>query len=326
VRVLVTGATGFVGYAVADRLRRDGHEVWGLARSDRPLPAGVGRLAGELADLPVLAAGPFDGVCHLAAVARVRESRADPVRYWRTNVGGTVALLEALAAQPGPPSRLVVASTCAVYGDDVPQPVTEDAELRPGHPYGAGKLAADRAVADVAATGVLGAISLRPFNVAGGLPGHPDRDETRLITKVVAVARGRGELTVNGDGSVVRDYLHVADMADAFARALGACVPGEWTAYNVGAGRGSTIAEVVATAEAVAGRRVPVRHGPAAVEPPALVADAGRIRRDLGWVPQRSDLRRIVADAFAASAEAHAPDRASSRRGRGTRGADGDRG
>ena len=119
-------------------------------------------------------------------------------------------------------------------------------------------------------------MSLRAFNVAGGVAGHGDRDETRLIPKLVAVAHGRAaELAVNGDGSAVRDYVHVADMADAFVRALDTCRPGRWTAYNVGAGRGSTIAEVIAAAEAVAGRRLPVRYGPPVPEPAELVADAG---------------------------------------------------
>ena len=304
-RVLVTGATGFVGHAVADRLRRDGYDVWGLTRSGTPLPEGVGRIIGDVRDdagLASVSGRRFDAVCHLAALVRARESRADPVGFWRTNVGGTLAVLAALAAQEGPPARLVVASTCAVYGEHTAQPIDEAAPPRPTNPYGTSKLAADLAVADLAATGAIGAVSLRAFNVAGGLPGHADRDETRLVPKAVAVARGRAaELVVNGDGSVVRDYVHVADMADAFARALDACRPGRWTAYNVGAGRRSTIADVVAAVAAVAGRPVPVLHRPPAAEPPELLADAGRIRRELGWRPERSDLRRIVADAYAAA-------------------------
>src|SRR4051794_39583730 len=288
-RVLVTGATGFVGYAVAARLCRDGHEVWGLARSGGRLPDGVGRIAGDVRDDAAVRAAfahRFDAVCHLAALVRVRDSRVDPVGYWRTNVGGTLAVLQALAAQEGPPARLVVASTCAVYGEQGAAPITEDAPTQPTHPYGASKLAADRAVADLADTGVIGAVSLRAFNVAGGLPGHGDRDETRLVAKAVAVARGRAaELTVNGDGSVVRDYLHVADMADAFALALGACRPGHWTAYNVGCGLRSTIMDVIAAAEAASGRRLPVRHLPPAAEPAELLADRAGSASSSGGAP-----------------------------------------
>ena len=135
-----------------------------------------------------------------------------------------------------------------MYGEPGAARIAEEVSPAPTSPYGSSKLAADRAVADLAATGAIGAVSLRAFNVAGGLPGHADRDETRLVPKAVAVVQGRApELVVNGDGGAVRDHVHVADMADAFARALDACRPGHWTAYNVGSGRRSTIMDVVAS-------------------------------------------------------------------------------
>lgn len=299
---MVTGATGFVGYAVAQTLAASGHEVVALTRSERELPAEVRRVDGDLQDAPsvaeIVAVERPEAVCHLAALARVRDSRADPLGYWRTNVSGTLALLEALAAQPKP-GRLVAASTCAVYGEDVPQPITEAQVPQPTNPYGGTKLAADRAIADVAATGAIGAISLRAFNIAGGIGSHADPDTSRLIPKIVAVARGEApELTVNGDGSVVRDYLHVADMADAFVRALDACEPGTWKAYNVGSGNRSTIADVIAVAEEVMGRPLPVRHNPPADEPKVLLADSSLAENELGWRPQRSNLRQIVRDAY----------------------------
>jgi UDP-glucose 4-epimerase len=304
-KVMVTGATGFVGYAVAAALVAAGHDVAALTRGAAALPADVRQTSGDLTDarsivVAVEAERP-DAVCHLAALARVRDSRSDPLAYWRTNVGGSLALLEALAVQEKP-GRLVAASTCAVYGEDVAQPITEEQVPQPTNPYGSTKLAADRAIADVAATGAIGAISLRAFNIAGGIGSHADSDTSRLIPKIVAVARGEAsELTVNGDGSVVRDYLHVADMADAFVRALDACELGTWKAYNVGSGRSSTIADVIAAAEDLIGRKLPVKHNPPADEPRVLMADPSRITAELSWSPKRSGLRQIVGDAYAAA-------------------------
>lgn len=309
-KVLVTGATGFVGYAVAAALVDAGHQVAALSRSERPLPVGVQRIGGDVEDaaavLHAVEATGAEAVCHLAALARVRDSRADPVGYWRTNVGGTLAVLRAMTRQPGGPGRLVVASTCAVYGERAAQPITEQTQPNPTNPYGTSKLAADRAVADVAATGAIGAVSLRAFNIAGGLPGRPDDDETRLIPKIVAVAQGRAaELGVNGDGSVVRDFVHVADMADAFVRAVDACRSGRWVGYNVGSGLRSTLADVIAAAEAVTGAPLAIRHNPPADEPEVLLADASLIRNELGWRPERSQLPRIVRDAWDAAQDAY---------------------
>ena len=244
----------------------------------------------------------FDAVCHLAALVQARGSRADPRRVlaaptsaapWRFFRRSRRRRGAAAAGRRVDVRGVRRARRC---------PHHRGRAAGPTNPYGSSKLAADRAVADLAATGAIGAVSLRAFNVAGGLPGHADRDETRLVPKAVAVVQGRApELVVNGDGGAVRDYVHVADMAEAFVRALDACRPGHWTAYNVGSGRRSTIMDVVAAAEAVAGRVLPVRHDQPAAEPAELLADASRIRRDLGWRPESSDLQRIVADAVAAA-------------------------
>ncbi len=306
-RALVTGAAGFVGFAVAAAMVDAGYQVVGLTRSGRPLPDGVQRAAADVTDAAALRAvvdeSGAEVVCHLAALTRVRDAQADPLSYWRTNVGGTLAVLDALTARAGPPARLVVASTCAVYGKWLDQPATEDMDPRPEGTYAVTKLAADQAVADVAATGAIGAISVRSYNVAGGLAGHRDTDETRLIPKVVAVAQGRAdELGVNGDGSVVRDFVHVADMAAAFVLAVDVCKVGEWRAYNVGSGLRSSIADVVAAAEAVTGKPLPIRHNPPADEPAAMLADPSRIRAELGWRPERSTLPQIIGDALAAEA------------------------
>jgi UDP-glucose 4-epimerase len=300
-KVLVTGASGFVGYAVAARLAERGHDVAGLTRSaTSQLPDHVQRIHGDLSPEALLAAmNGIDGVCHLAARTRVRESRTDPLGYWQTNVGGTLALLHAMSETRT--RRLVIASTCGVYGDQTSEPISESATTAPSSPYGTSKLAADNAAMDLAATGAIGAVSLRAFNIAGALPGHPDRDETRLIPRMMAVQRGAApELVVNGDGGTIRDFVHVADMADAFARALEACEPGTARAYNIGSGRPTRVRDVISTVEQVTGRPVARRHVPPAAEPQELLADSKLIQAELGWRPRRSDIREIIADAWAA--------------------------
>jgi UDP-glucose 4-epimerase len=301
-RVLVTGVAGFVGYAVAALLVEQGHQVTGLTRSGASaLPKGVQRLEGDLCtpeSLPT-AVAEVDGVCHLAGLTKVRQSRTGPLDYWRTNVGGTLAILDRLANIRA--GRLVLASTCTVYGEQAEQPISETAAVAPSSPYGTSKLAADQAAADLAATGAIGAISLRACNVAGALPGHPDRDTTRLLPQLLAVQQGRApELVINGDGTAIRDFVHVADMATAFVLALHACEPGSWRVYNVGSGRPSTVHDVITTAETVTGRPLPRRHTAAAHGPTTLVADSSRIRSELGWRPKKSSLPEIISDAWTA--------------------------
>jgi nucleoside-diphosphate-sugar epimerase len=276
VRVAVTGAGGFVGRAVASALTTAGHDVVGVVRS-RPA-AGM-----RVADLDrpatvVDALAGVDAVCHLAAVVRVRESRADPLGTWRTNLGGTLAVLDALPRG----ARLVLASTAAI--DHGP----------PAHPYGASKLAAERAVRDAAPAHGLGTVALRLANVAG--PG--DADPTRLVPAILAACAGGTAFTVNGDGSAVRDLVHVTDVADAFVAALGVAEPGRHRTLAIGSGRPVAVREVIAAAERVTGRRVPVRYREAAPESPAVVVDPAPARAELGWVPRRSTIDRIVPDAW----------------------------
>lgn len=308
-RILVTGATGFLGHAVTTALADRGHLVITLSRDTSDVPsestqhvrADV-RSSADLIDV----VAEVDGVCHLAALARVRDSFSNPLDYWRTNVGGTLNVLEALtqSATPDTPKRLVLASTGAVYGAPEGQPISEDQPLSPGNPYAATKLAADLAASHVAATGVIGAVSLRAFNIAGASSGHADRDLTRLIPKILAVQAGHSEdFIINGDGSAVRDFVHVDDMADAFAQAIDFCDAGDWRAFNIGSGRRATIREVVSVAEDVTGRPVQVRHAPSANEPRVLVADASRAMAELNWRPERSSLTRIISDAWQAVQE-----------------------
>ena len=308
-RVLVTGGRGFVGRAVVAELLAHGHDVLVLARP--------GAAAADLAGVPALPADPadraamtrlvagarLDGVCHLAARTRVREAWTDPIGYHDVNLGGTANLLAALtaAAGSGAPARFVLASTAAVYGSRGGR-LREGDRTDPVNAYGASKLAAERLVAAVAATGALAAVSLRCFNVAGAV-GHPDPDTTRVVAKALAVAAGTADrLQVNGDGSALRDYTHVADVATAYRLALESAVAGQHLVLNVGTGAGTSVTDVVRAVQAVTGRPVRTEHLPPAAEAPSVLADCTRIRERLGWRPVRSDLDRIVADGWSALA------------------------
>lgn len=311
-RVLVTGAAGFVGTAVIRRLRSSGHQTVALVHATAP--AGThDRRPGDILDPASLAeaVAGVDAVCHLAALTRVRESFLDPVAYFQVNVTGTLNLLNAMdaetaraarAARAGRPLRLVLASTGAVYGTPARQPITEDEIPAPVNPYGASKLAAETAVAYQARTGKVGSIVLRAFNIAGAVDGRGDGDLSRIIPKALAVAAGRfPRLDVNGGGTAMREYLHVDDFAHACVLALEACEPGAHRTYNVGSGTGTTVRDIITATEKITGRAIPVFWGPPRPEPEVLLADSSRIRADLGWQPARSDLEDIISDAWRAS-------------------------
>jgi UDP-glucose 4-epimerase len=304
VRILVTGATGFLGHAVTSALADRGHVVVALSRDSADVPSKADRHVRadvrSRADI-IDAVADVDAVCHLAALVRVRDSLSNPLDYWRTNVGGTLNVLEALAqsATREAPKRLILSSTGAVYGAPEHQPIGEDQITSPGNPYAATKLAADLAASHVAGIGAIGAVALRAFNIAGASSGRTDHDLTRLIPKILAVQAGHAhDFVLNGDGSAVRDFVHVDDMADAFARAIDICEAGDWRVYNIGSGRQATIRDVVSVAEEVTGRPVPVRHAPPANEPRVLVADASRAMAELDWLPKRSNLTQIMSDAW----------------------------
>lgn len=304
-RVLVTGAAGFVGTAVVRCLQSSGHQVAALSHVTQP--AGIPDLRpGDILDAASLgeAVAGVNAVCHLAALTRVRESFLDPVAYFQVNVTGTLNLLHAMdteTTRAGRPLRMVLASTGAVYGVPERQPITEDEIPAPVNPYGASKLAAEAAVAYQAGTGKIGSTILRAFNIAGAVDGRGDDDLSRIIPKTLAVAAGRfGQLRVNGDGTAVREYLHVADFADACARAIEACEPGTHRVYNVGSGTGTTVRDIIAAAEKTTGRPVAVSWDPPQPEPEVLLADSSRIRADLDWKPSRSGLAEIMSDAWQA--------------------------
>jgi len=332
VRVLVTGGAGYVGGVVALRLRDAGHEVAILTRrspqghghgleegSERGSPPGLATLIGDLHNAAALreliAAFQPEGVCHLAARVRVRESLTDPLGYFETNLAGTLHLLQALeplAERTGQPTRLVFASAGAVYDATRPSPFREDAPVAPMTPYAASKLAAEQLIAAQAATGRLAAVTLRTLVIAGTGPdgSRPDDDRSRLIPMALAVAAGlEPVLAVNGDGSAIREYTHVTDVADAYRLALDAARPGQYQLVNVGSGIAATITDLVATVEAVTGRPLPVAHRPAQPEPQTLKLDSTRARTTLGWRPKYTKLHDLIEDCWARLAPSGQPAR-----------------
>jgi UDP-glucose 4-epimerase len=302
-RVLITGASGYVGRAVVRQLLDNGHVPRLLVHSTKiDAPEGTDLVRGDLLDRSslALATANTDAVIHLAALVRVRESFEQPLRYYEVNVGGTLNVLNVLAAAHGhveSPPRLVFTSTAGVYGTPQRQPIDEDHPRAPQNPYASSKLAAEDAVAWAAKAGQVGAATLRIFNAAGALLPHGDTDDSRLITRMIGAAAGRIErVDVFGDGSAVRDFVHVEDIARAAVLALENCRVGEHDVFNVGATPAS-VRDVIDTVHRVTGREPASRQHPAHPgEVRELRADTTRLRKILGWRPERSALEDLVRD------------------------------
>src|SRR4051795_2299619 len=310
-RVLVAGGAGYIGSVVTAALLADGHEVTVLddlstGHADA-VPEGAALARVSLHDsAPVLADVRPEAVLHFAAKSLVGVSQQRPEEYWDTNVAGTLALLEAMRAQNC--RRIVFSSTAATYGEPEQVPIREDAPTRPTNTYGATKLAVDAMLTSYAAAHDFAAVSLRYFNVAGAAFGLGERHttETHLIPIALQVVAGTREaMTVYGedyptpDGTCIRDYIHVADLADAHLLALPAPAAGEHRIYNLGNGTGFSVQEVVDAVRKVTGHPVPVVVGDRrAGDPAQLVAASDRIRADLGWTPRHTDLAGIVRDAW----------------------------
>jgi UDP-glucose 4-epimerase len=315
VKYLVTGGAGYIGSIVATMLLEEGHDVVVLddcsTGAAERVPTGATLVrrpvqqAGEVLD------GTFDGVLHFAGLIAAGESMSRPDIYWEANTAGTFALLDAM--REANVKTLVFSSTAAVYGNPTEVPIKEDAAKAPTSTYGATKLSSDMAIASEVTAYGLAAVSLRYFNVVGAYRdrsgvwhGENHEPETHIIPIAFDAAAGRresfglfGDDYPTPDGTCVRDYIHVADLADAHLLALKAAAAGEHKIYNLGNGNGFSNKEVVATVKRITGVDFPVRIGPRRPGDPAeLVASSERAKTELGWKPSRDTLDRMVADAW----------------------------
>ena len=318
-RILVTGGAGYVGSVSVEALVAAGHDV--VVLDD----LSTGHESADLAGAPLVRGGYGDralvtrlladerieAVLHCAARSLIGESMADPALYYRTNVVGGIALLEAMR-EVGV-GRLVISSTAAVYGVPEAVPIPETAPLRPINPYGETKRTLEAAAAWYGSAYGLRSAFLRYFHVAGasGRNAEAHEPEAHLIPNILAAAAGGPALVLNGDdyptpdGTPIRDYLHVEDLADAHLAALEATAPGDERtdaplACNLGAGRGFSNREILAAAERVIGRAIPHSIGPRRPgDPPILVAAIDRAREVLGWEPRRSTLDEMIGSAWA---------------------------
>ncbi|MEV2198229.1 UDP-glucose 4-epimerase GalE [Streptomyces phaeochromogenes] len=309
-KYLVTGGAGYVGSVVAQHLLEAGHEVTVLDNLStgfrEGVPAGAEFIEGDIRDAAKWLDSSFDAVLHFAAFSQVGESVVKPEKYWDNNVGGTMALLAAMRSAGV--RKLVFSSTAATYGEPETTPIVESAPTSPTNPYGASKLAVDHMITGEAAAHGLAAVSLRYFNVAGayGTCGERHDPESHLIPLVLQVAQGRRDaISVYGDdyptpdGTCIRDYIHVADLAEAHLLAVAAAQPGEHLICNLGNGNGFSVREVIETVRQVTGHPIPEVAAPRrAGDPAVLVASAATARERLGWNPSRADLAGIVADAW----------------------------
>ncbi len=322
-RILVTGGAGYVGSVSVERFLEAGHEVTvvdDLSTGHRgAVPPGARLVDIDYADESALHAlmreASIDAVLHCAARSLVGESVVDPSRYYRANVAGGIALVEAVRAAGV--RRFVFSSTAAVYGVPDETPITEEAPLRPINPYGETKRTFEGILRWYGQAYGLRSIALRYFNVAGASAerGEVHEPETHLIPTILRAAEGRIDLTIYGadyetrDGTGIRDYIHVADLADAHLAALEATAPddprsgppdaGGLSVFNLGNGDGFSVFEVLRVAEAAVGKPIPHAVGPRrAGDPPILVASADRAGQVLGWRPRRPTLEEMVGSAW----------------------------
>jgi len=313
VKILITGGAGYIGGTVARILSSQGHSIVvydNLSHATRNMvPSGVEFVQGDIADRPALEkllAQGFDGVMHFAALIEAGESMVRPEIYFRNNSAATLSLLEAMLATGV--RRLVFSSTAAVYGEPESTPIAEDAPLRPTNAYGESKLLVEKMLAWMYRVHAFPYASLRYFNVAGAAAGRGEahEPESHLIPLVLDVALGRrdkikifGDDYPTPDGTCIRDYIHVEDLAYAHLTAFEALAHGGQLIYNLGNGRGFTVREVIESSRRVTGHPIPAELVPRRPgDPAALIASYEKISRELGWKPRHTNLDSIVASAW----------------------------
>jgi len=312
--ILITGGAGYIGGTVAGVLMAEGNRVVvydNLSHSQRTaVPEGVHWIEGDIGDRQKLEVifkeQQIQAVMHFAALIEAGESMQLPEKYFSNNTASTLCLLQAMLA--GGVKKLVFSSTAAVYGEPESTPITEDAALRPTNPYGESKLLVEQMLRWLHRIHGLRYASLRYFNVAGAVPGRGEahEPESHLIPLILDVALGRREkIRIYGtdyptpDGTCIRDYIHVRDLADAHVLALQALERESCMIYNLGNGRGFSVREVVESARRVTGHPIPVEEVPRrAGDPAVLVASSERIIRELGWHPAYTQLDQIVENAW----------------------------
>jgi UDP-glucose 4-epimerase len=314
-RILVTGGAGYIGSHAVRLFLARGHDVWvfdNLSVGHRVAVPADRLIVGDLAEVPrldhALLLNRIEAVVHFAAWTYVGESVREPGKYYQNNVVNTLNLLECMRRNRI--ERFVFSSTAATYGVPKQVPITEDEPQQPINPYGAGKLVVERALADYAAAYGWSYAALRYFNASGasadGAIGEDHDPETHLIPLVLQTVLGqKPHIEVFGtdyptpDGTCIRDYIHVEDLAEAHLLALERQQPGQGLRYNLGIGRGYSVREVIRTVEEVTGKQVAVKEGSRRPgDPPVLVASSEKIQRELGWRPRYTDLRPIVETAW----------------------------
>jgi UDP-glucose 4-epimerase len=314
VKILVTGGAGYIGGTVTRLLLERGHSVVvydNLCHAQRSMvPAGATFVEGDVADSKrldeVFAGASFSGVMHFAALIEAGESMRQPEVYFRNNTAATLSLLESMVRNNL--HKLVFSSTAAVYGEPVRTPIAEDAALLPTNAYGESKLLVEQMLSWIHRVHGLRYASLRYFNVAGAIPGRGEahEPESHLIPLILDVAIGRrdsikifGQDYPTPDGTAVRDYIHVQDLAEAHLLAFQALDERDRMIYNLGNGQGFTVRQVVESARRVTGHPIPVEELPRrAGDPAVLIASSAKIETELGWKPKYTQLDDIVRSAW----------------------------